>query len=358
MQGYALSTRALVRASLGLEADARADADRALALAGERGMAAARAHGSWALGLLELSLDRPAEVVQLLEPERVRLVAGGVGEPGAIRFVPDEIEALVALGREDEAATIADWFDERARALDRAWARAAALRCRGLREAARGEGDKALACFEDALALHEHASIPFERARTLLHLGATQRRSKQKSKARRTLGDALAIFEELGANLWSQKARAELGSIGGRTASGDELTPAEARVAALVAEGRTNREVAAALYVSDHTVEFHLTRIYRKLGVRSRAELARRLPGSTGKAWGFPRFGPLRGLLASGHAVDATGPELDGDVSGRALPLAGERRRAARYGAPGPVGCRVDDRRGRTDPVPPPDLPR
>ena len=106
---------------------------------------AAAMDGSSALGRLELSLDRPAEVVQLLQPERVRLVAGGVGEPGAIRFVPDGIEALVALGREDEAATIADWFDERACALDRAWARAAALRCRGLREAARGEGDKALA---------------------------------------------------------------------------------------------------------------------------------------------------------------------------------------------------------------------
>ncbi len=294
MQGYALSTRALVRASLGLEADARADADRALALAGERGMAAARAHGSWALGLLELSLDRPVEVVQLLEPERVRLVAGGVGEPGAIRFVPDEIEALVALGREDEAATIADWFDERARALDRAWARAAALRCRGLREAARGEGDKALACFEDALALHEHASIPFERARTLLHLGATQRRSKQKSKARRTLGDALAIFEELGANLWSQKARAELGSIGGRTASGDELTPAEARVAALVAEGRDEpRGGGGALRLRPHgrvPPDADLPQARRPLPGRARAPppgVARAKPG------GFHVSGPF-----------------------------------------------------------------
>ena len=87
---------------------------------------------------------------------------------------------------------------------------------------------------------------------------------------------ALAVFEELGAALWAGKARSELASIGGRAPSSAELTPAEERVAALVAEGRTNREVAAVLYVTDHTVEFHLSRIYRKLGVRSRAELARR----------------------------------------------------------------------------------
>ena len=87
------------------------------------------------------------------------------------------------------------------------------------------------------------------------------------------------MFEELGAALWAAKARAELASIGGRAPSSDELTPAEKRVAALVAEGQTNREVAAALFVTDHTVEFHLSRIYRKLGVRSRAELARRFHG-------------------------------------------------------------------------------
>jgi DNA-binding NarL/FixJ family response regulator len=99
---------------------------------------------------------------------------------------------------------------------------------------------------------------------------------KRKAAARETIGEALAVFETLGAALWAAKGRAELGSIGGRAPSTDELTPAEQRVAALVAEGRTNHEVAAVLYVTDHTVEYHLSRIYRKLGVRSRAELARR----------------------------------------------------------------------------------
>jgi DNA-binding CsgD family transcriptional regulator len=279
MQAYSLATRALVRASLGIEAEARADAQQALDFAAERGMAAARIHSVWALGVLELSLDRPAEAAQLLAPERERLVAAGVGEPGTIRFVPDEIEALATLGRIDEAQAPLDWLEERGSSLDRPSALAAAARCRGLLAAAGGGGDAALAAFERALEEHARVANPFERARTLLVFGATERRAKKKAAAREKLGEALAIFEELGAALWAAKARGELRSIGGRAPAGDELTPAEERVAALVAEGRTNREVAAALFVSDHTVEFHLSRIYRKLGVRSRAELARRFRG-------------------------------------------------------------------------------
>jgi DNA-binding CsgD family transcriptional regulator len=276
MQAYSLATRALVRASLGLEAEARADAQQALDLAAERGMAAARIHSVWGLGVLELSLDRPAEAAQLLAPERQRLLAAGVGEPGTVRFVPDEIEALTALGRSDEARVQLEWLEERGSALDRPTALAAAARCRGLLAAAGGDGDAALAEFEEALAQHARGGSPFERARTLLAFGATQRRMKKKAAARGTIGEALAVFGALGAALWAGKARAELGSIGGRARSADELTAAEERVAALVAEGRTNHEVAAMLYVTDHTVEYHLSRIYRKLGVRSRAELARR----------------------------------------------------------------------------------
>jgi DNA-binding CsgD family transcriptional regulator len=276
MHAYSLAIRALVRASLGLEAEARADAQQALAFAGERGMAAARIHSVWALGVLELSLDRPADAERLLAPERERLLAAGVGEPGTIRFVPDEIEALAALGQADEAEAPLGWLEDRARALDRASALATAARCRGLLAAARGESDQAIAAFERALREHARVTNPFERARTLLAFGATERRTKKKAAARTRLGEALAVFEELGAAFWAEKARSELASIGGRAPSSDELTPAEERVAALVAEGRTNREVAAVLYVTDHTVEFHLARIYRKLAVRSRAELARR----------------------------------------------------------------------------------
>ena len=277
-QAWSLSIEALVRASLGREAEARADAEQALALAGERGMAVARIHAVWALGLLELSLDRPEETARLLAPERERLLAAGVGEPGTIRFVPDEIEALIALGRLDEAEERLGWLEERGRALDRASALAAGLRCRGLLAAATNDGEGALGAFERALAQHARVPMPFDRARTLLALGAAQRRAKRKRDARATLDEAVQVFEELGATLWAQKARAELGRIGGRAASQGELTPTERRVAELVAQGLTNKEVAGTLFVSARTVEFHLSHVYRKLGLRSRAELARRFP--------------------------------------------------------------------------------
>ena len=96
-----------------------------------------------------------------------------------------------------------------------------------------------------------------------------------------TLEDALARFERLGAPLWAEQTRTELARIGGRAASDGALTDAESRIAALVAQGHTNREVAAALFLTPHSVETALTRIYRKLGVRSRTELARRYPAKT-----------------------------------------------------------------------------
>jgi DNA-binding NarL/FixJ family response regulator len=130
---------------------------------------------------------------------------------------------------------------------------------------------------EQALAWEERARIPFDHARTLLLLGASRRRAKQKAAARDALGQARTLFDGLGAAIWAEKASAELARIGGRTASPGELTPAERRVAELVASGRTNKEVASALFLTDRTVEGHLTSIYRKLGIRSRAELARSL---------------------------------------------------------------------------------
>ena len=118
---------------------------------------------------------------------------------------------------------------------------------------------------------------PFHHARTLLALGRTQRRAKSRGAARATLEDALARFEGLDAPLWAEQTRAELRRIGGRAPSRGELTEGERRVAALVAEGRTNKEVAASLFLAERTVASHLTRVYAKLGVRSRSELTLRL---------------------------------------------------------------------------------
>jgi DNA-binding CsgD family transcriptional regulator len=150
------------------------------------------------------------------------------------------------------------------------------MRCRGLMAAARGDVGAAQSLLEKAVELHEAVGDPFARNRTLLALGAVLRRALKKGAARQVLERAIAGFQILGARRWVEKASAELASVGGRT-RGAGLTSAELRVAELVAQGRTNREAAAMLFLSERTVESHLTHAYAKLGVRSRTELARSL---------------------------------------------------------------------------------
>lgn len=272
---WSLSARALVLAAMGSEAQARSDAAEALTIAGDRSMGVARIQAVWALGTLELSLDRHAEAARILGPVRRRLLLGGVAEPGSMRFVGDETEAYIALGRIEDAHEPLAWLEERGHSLGRASALGVAARCRGLVLGAAGELERALAAFEESLCHTERTGNPFEAARTLLALGSVQRRAKRKADARMRLEQARSRFEALGAAIWTQKAEAELARIGGRAPSHGELTPSERRVVELVAEGKSNKEVAAALFVSTRTVEFHLSRAYRKLGVRSRSELAR-----------------------------------------------------------------------------------
>ena len=212
-----------------------------------------------------------------LQLNLVRSHSAGVGEPGSIRFVTDDVEALVALGELEHARSILGRHEERARRLRRRSALAACARCRGLLAGAEGDFDGALASFGTALESYSVLSPPLERARTLLALGSVQRRAKQRAAARHSLDQALTTFDRLGARLWTERTRGELARIGGRAPSPDELSATEQRVAALVAAGRTNPEVAAELFLTMHTVEKALTRIYSKLGVRSRTELARKL---------------------------------------------------------------------------------
>ena len=157
------------------------------------------------------------------------------------------------------------------------WVLVQVTRCRGLVAAAQGDVELAISLLEQAVGRHLAVGDPFGHARALLALGVVRRRSRQKRAAREALEAALVGFDELGAATWVEKARAELGRIGGRTRI-HGLTPAEQRVADLVAEGKTNREVAAALFLGERTVASHLTHVYAKLGIRSRTELARKLP--------------------------------------------------------------------------------
>jgi DNA-binding NarL/FixJ family response regulator len=149
-------------------------------------------------------------------------------------------------------------------------------RCRGLVAAAAGDVESALGLLERAAAEHEAAGDPFGRARALLATGVARRRLRQKRPARQSIEAAVKAFETIGAEGWAATARAELGQLGGRRRA-EGLTAAEQRVAELVAEGQTNRQVAEALFLGERTVASHLTHIYAKLGIRSRTELARRL---------------------------------------------------------------------------------
>jgi DNA-binding CsgD family transcriptional regulator len=268
LEAYALSLAALAEAWCGRMDACREAANRARELAARTSAVPAEYFAGAAL--------------RWLEPLVERAERDGLHEPGAVPFVPDALEALVAAGRLDDADGLLRVYEERAQALDRSSALAAAARVGGLVLAARGDGEGAVRRLERALELQERAPLPAERARTLLVLGAARRRAKRKRAAREALEESLAVFERLGARAWAGAARAELARIGGRAPGSGDLTPSERRVAELVAEGRTNRETAAALFVSERTVEGHLSRVYAKLGVRSRAELARRFHGSAG----------------------------------------------------------------------------
>jgi DNA-binding CsgD family transcriptional regulator len=262
---------------------ARAHAGRALATAEAADNRVAQSGQHWVLGFLELSLGNAAAALEHLKPA-YEIRDDFLLEPGMRVELGDVLEAMITVGELDEAERVLVRWEECASALDRASALAILARCRALLLAAQGDSAGALAVFERALAEHARSVDPFQQARTLLALGATQRRSKHRGAARATLGDALAIFEQLGAPLWADRARSELARIGGRAPSRGELTDGERRVAELVAEGRTNREVAAALFVTEHTVETVLSRAYRKLGVRSRTELTRQFARGTGEA--------------------------------------------------------------------------
>jgi DNA-binding CsgD family transcriptional regulator len=200
----------------------------------------------------------------------------GWGEPSRRPWSADYIEVLLELGQIDDATRVLDVWDADARRLDREWVLAEVTRSRGLVAAAQGSVDQAESFLEQAVVQHEAVGDLYGRSRALVALGIVRRRARQKRAARDAIREALTGFEQLGAATWIEKARNELGSIGGRTRE-EGLTPAERRVATLVAEGRTNREVAAELFLGERTVASHLTHIYAKLGVRSRTELARKV---------------------------------------------------------------------------------
>jgi DNA-binding CsgD family transcriptional regulator/sulfopyruvate decarboxylase TPP-binding subunit len=228
------------------------------------------------LGIVALRTgDTAAGVERLGEAER-QAAALGWGEPSIRWWTGDLVEVLLGAGETEEALRLLEVWEADAARLGREWVLAQVTRCRGLVAAAEGSVDTAAALLQQAITQHQEVGDPFGEARAFLALGVVRRRARQKRAAREAIEVALEGFEALGADGWVDETRAELGRVGGRTRE-EGLTAAERRVATLVAEGRTNREVAAALFLGERTVASHLTHIYAKLGVRSRTELARKV---------------------------------------------------------------------------------
>jgi DNA-binding NarL/FixJ family response regulator len=195
------------------------------------------------------------------------------------RSEPDHVEALVALGRLDEAHRVLAHLEWRGRTLPRSWIDAGLPRARALILAAEGNLAEALAVIDAAPAI---PLLPFEAARLLLVRGQLERRANRKLAARDSLTEALAVFEGLSSHPWAQRARHEIARLGLRHRAPNELTDSERRIAELAAAGMTNRQVADAAFVSPKTVEANLVRIYRKLGIGSRAELGARMAAESG----------------------------------------------------------------------------
>jgi DNA-binding NarL/FixJ family response regulator len=228
------------------------------------------------LASLELWSGAPEPAHQRLNPFRQQMLGRGLRFMGSqtLPMWSTDVEALIALGRLDEAEPVVADLEHRAARSDNPHAVATARRCRGQLLASRGDIAAAIETMDAALEAHRQRPVPLELGRTLLEMGALQRRAKRKTAAKRTLEEAVAMLEPLEARLWLDRAHDELGRIGLRRAAITEgLTPAQTRVAELVAAGLSNQEIASTLYMSTRTVESHLTKIYREYGVRSRAQL-------------------------------------------------------------------------------------
>ena len=262
-------------AARGLHEDARAALERAKALTDRAGTTGFAAHQALTAAFCALCRADPAAAVSLLE---ARLAAdGGVGSMGEpLGVAPYLVEAYVGVGRRDEASTMAEQFAAVTPSTAPSWLRALVARCRGLTA---GDDETAVRAYDAALAAHADAPDVFEMARTYLLYGARLRRSGQRVKAREQLRTAHDAFAEMDLTAWIRRAADELAATGAKPRTRqpqltEPLTSQETRVALHAAQGMSNKEIAAALFLSPKTVEHHLSSVYRKRGFRSRAELA------------------------------------------------------------------------------------
>jgi DNA-binding CsgD family transcriptional regulator len=265
---------ALVEAWLGRTDTARAAAERRLAEARANGESPGIVRARGVLGLLALAEGDTETAAAQLAQAAALLDAMGFAHPGAFPVLPDAIEALACSGDVAAADALLARLDRQAAAVDSAWAVAAADRARGALLVARGLHGDALEPLDRGVAELDRLGYRPDAARAVFLRGRALLRGGQRVQAADAFADARRRFAAVGAPVWEARAVAELERAAPGRASGT-LTPAERRVAGLVAEGRRNREIGQLLFMSLGTVEGHLTRTYRKLGIRSRSELAR-----------------------------------------------------------------------------------
>jgi DNA-binding CsgD family transcriptional regulator len=267
--------RAFLDVHLGRAERARSIAGETIATTQKRGLPMYEDAAHWALVRLHLINDDAgtalAEFQQMQNPGR------GMGEHTFFRHYGDAAEALVSVGDLEAATRMVHRWRAHATALDHAAAGPGGDRCRGLVEVARGHRNAGLQLLERAVGRSRTLGEPFELGRSLLALGIGHRQAQHKRDAATTLHEALEMFERLPAPLWAIRAHHELARIGGRPVADGALTETERRVVELVTAGSSNAEVARALTLSTKTVEWNLSKIYRKLGVRTRVELAARV---------------------------------------------------------------------------------
>jgi DNA-binding NarL/FixJ family response regulator len=263
----------------------RGDPERATALA----ETVLQASESTTLEWDRLEARRAAGLAALLQREPERAASSlaavwehtereGVEDPGAFPVAGDLVEALAETGRLETAREVIRRLTDLATAQEHPWGLATVTRSAAVVTLAGGYDDAAAADLARAAAVYRPLGLDFDAARTLLVLGRGQRRYKKRAAARQTLEQARSGFEQLGCPGWARAAAAELDRISGRRAApAGGLTPSERQVAELVAAGLSNKQVAAQLYISVATVDTHLRGVYAKLGIRSRAQLARRV---------------------------------------------------------------------------------
>ena len=279
--GYALSTVGLISGAIGDDQHCESALNQAVVLATASDRKPVRLYAERAYGLFELGRGAYREAVQHLTSAHEFAMRIGMGQPFVVPYLGDYVEALVRAGDPDAAASVLAHFELLAQRSGSRWAEAAALRCRAI---VNPDDPAGIGMLQDSIAIFGDAmNMPFERYRSQLELGAQLRRGRRLAQSRRELSAAADGFRRLGAVNWLERANSELRAAGDRTPVGrapvigglEALSPQQLQVVLCVAAGATNREAAAALFISPKTVDYHLRRACQLLGVRNRVELAK-----------------------------------------------------------------------------------